>query len=406
MNSFKRLFKYIWPQWQRITAVVICAVMIGMLFAVSIGTILPLLKVMMNKEGLHGWVDRTVSKKRYGLSFYLHDVTDFNSPETISNLRITAVEADSVAAEANLREGDLIVAVNDTLNETPEFQKLNSLELLEKLATATAQKQITIRYKSLRDQQLISGQTTLIAPAKPFYIKPVRWVTGFVPRQRNPQNSERAVMLIILMLVIATALRCTAKFYQNYTVNKVVQTAVTNLRQDMFVHAMELPAGFFADDGATNTVSKITRDTSTAGSGMKVLFGKALREPLKAMFLIIVAMAIDFKLTIVFLCAVPGAVYMLANLGRKMKHATRKSLVGWSKILAKLNEAVNAVKVVKVYNRQQYESSTFGALNKKLLKQLFKMAKVDALTGPMLETLGMVAGSAGLLIAIQWVYQN
>ena len=45
MKAFKRIFKYVWPQWHRLVIIVVSAMMIGLLFAFSIGTILPLLKV-------------------------------------------------------------------------------------------------------------------------------------------------------------------------------------------------------------------------------------------------------------------------------------------------------------------------------------------------------------------------
>ena len=72
-------------------------------------------------------------------------------------------------------------------------------------------------------------------------------------------------------------------------------------------------------------------------------------------------------------------------------------------MLAKLREAIAAIQVVKVYNRQQYEHGVFHVINRKLLKQQFRIAKADAATSPILETLGMIAGAVGLILGAQWV---
>ena len=102
MKAFKRIFKYVWPQWHRLVVIVVSAMIIGLLFAFSIGTILPLLKVMMGEEGLHGWVDRLISKDRYGVNFYVPDKIDMSDPNVVYHLRVTSVKEKSQAAVAGL----------------------------------------------------------------------------------------------------------------------------------------------------------------------------------------------------------------------------------------------------------------------------------------------------------------
>jgi len=185
-----------------------------------------------------------------------------------------------------------------------------------------------------------------------------------------------------------------------------MQSSVTYLREDMFRHSTDIPVGFFAGHGSSDTVSKFVRDTNEVGEAIRVLLGKTLREPLKAISLTAVAMMIDYKITLIFLCGAPASLYVLNKLGRKIKRATRKTLQSWAKMLGKLQEVTNAIKVVKVYNSQKYEQSNFTAISRKLLRQQFRIAKVNSMTGPVLETLGMMAGSVGLIFAVQWVYEN
>ena len=87
-------------------------------------------------------------------------------------------------------------------------------------------------------------------------------------------------------------------------------------------------------------------------------------------------------------------VVLFGTFGRKMKKATRRSLVASSQMLAKLQEAVAGLRVIKVYNQEQYEQQPFQDINDRLLRQLLNMSKVDAATQPVLEVLGMLAGCA------------
>jgi ABC-type multidrug transport system fused ATPase/permease subunit len=114
-------------------------------------------------------------------------------------------------------------------------------------------------------------------------------------------------------------------------------------------------------------------------------------------------MIVDLRLTLIFMGSVPFVGYAIARLGSKIKRATRKSLVSWSLMLGKLKETFGGIKAVKVYNQQGYENANFEAINDGLLKQLFRIARIDAGTEPIMEVLGMIAGGAALLFGAHWV---
>jgi subfamily B ATP-binding cassette protein MsbA len=132
------------------------------------------------------------------------------------------------------------------------------------------------------------------------------------------------------------------------------------------------------------------------------MLGKALREPINALFMLVFAIALNWKLSLVFLTAAPLVLVLLGSFGRKMKKASRRSLVAGAEMLSKLQEAVTGLRVVKVYNQQEYEQRQFGKINDRLLKQLLAMSKVDAATHPVLEVLGMLAGAGAIIVGMAW----
>jgi len=405
MKAFWRIFDYIWPQWPRLIVIFVSAILISILFSLSFMTIIPLLKLMMGEEGLHGWADRKVCERRYGIKFYTPERIDFadpNKPDIAYYLIVTRVELDGHADASGLREQDWIVGAGSFIPGGEE--KVASSKLLEELAKADGNEKIPVRYQRFDeggDSELLDG--VIDSGRRPFYLDSIQGLLSFLPREQTPENKTRAVSMIIILMGIFTVVRCTAKYFQQYIAEKVVQTAVVNLRKDVFSHVLNMPVRFFESEHPSDTVSRLVRDTGQLASGTKAMFGKALLEPLKAIALIAGAMIIDLKLTVIFLCSGPFVMVVIGQLGRKIKHATRKSLMSWSLMLAKLKEALTAIKVVKVYNQQDYENANFDVINKGLLKQLFRIAKIDAATSPIMEVLGMVAGGAALLFGVHWV---
>jgi ABC-type multidrug transport system fused ATPase/permease subunit len=184
---------------------------------------------------------------------------------------------------------------------------------------------------------------------------------------------------------------------------KVTYTAVNQLRNQTFAHIMEMPISYFDTQNPSDAVSRINRDTAMLSTGIVIILGKALREPMKAIALIVSAMQLNFKLTVIFLLCAPPTLLTVGQLGRRIKRATKKSLVSSSMMLGKLNEAFRSLKVIKVYNRQNYEHDSFSRMNKSLYKQLLRISRTDALTGPIMEVIAMSAGCAALLFGVKWV---
>ncbi len=429
MGSFSRMFKYILPQWPKIVIIVVSAIMIAALLSFSFMTAIPLLKVMMGKEGIHGWVDRKTCKWLYGAEFYVPETSDFatgQGQDMAYSLIVTGVKVNGIAAQAGLHTGDSITGVG-SLQVSDKSGRIPAAKLLEALATAK-QPQIPVQLKRINQQDISETKTitfdTLSSKAAPdeqqkFSLaqkvaEPLKFALAqqaqkllkLLPRDKNGENKTKAITLIVLLVGVLTVVRCIAKFYQSYLAEKVVQTGVNKLREDAFVHILNMPVGFFINERPSDTISRLAGDTAAMGKAVKIMLGKALREPLNVIFLLAFALWLNWQLALVFLCGAPPTMWLAAFLGKKMKRATKKSLVSSAQMLSKMQETMAGLKVIKVYNQQEYEHSAFEAINKRILKQLLKISKVDAATMPVMEVLGMVAISAALILGAHWVTQS
>ncbi len=426
MKAFVQMLRYVWPQWPRIIVVVVSAFAIAVLLSLSFMTIIPLLKVMLGNEGLHGWMDRTAAQYYYGLDFYAPraaELTEGSGPSLRTHLRIVDVEPNSLADKAGLRPLDRIADV-DGIAAGAEAE-VPYTRLLEELATTT-KKTATLVVRRPQDRTFTTERIELRTLYHLDYVRDLdwsvfrslqwqaqsaaaragQWLVGFLPRAQTAESQIRAVLIIVLAVGVITIIRCVAKFYQDYLGQKIVEVAINHLREDVFERITRMPIRVFASERPSDLISRIVRDTVIMGNTIRVLLGKALREPMNAMIMLIFALFINWQLTLVFLGGAPVVLVLLGSLGSKMRRATRHSLVASSQMLAKLQETVAGLRVIKVYNQEEYEQRSFRDINNRLLKQLLRMSKVDAATHPVLEVLGMFAGSVALVVGMAWVTQG
>ena len=420
LAAFKRIWSYVWPQWPRVITVVFWSFLIAMMFAVSFMTILPLLKVMMNEEGLHGWVDRKTIEWRYGFNLAIPDPIG-QSDSDRNALRIVGIEEGSLSDEAGFLKFDRIIEIDGTSGA-----KVNYSDLLNQLATAepsSTKSTITLYYTRPESGQVkrfdkeIPVATKELATGKSLVKRfqwwgkwtaseLSQWAISHLPEEEVVSNKTRSIIFIIIGMGGVTIFRCLARFYQSYLADKIVWIAISHIREDVFAHTMRMPVGFFSNQGTSDTTSRIIGDVGQCGKGIKILLGKALREPLKAVATLTCAFAINWQLTLIFIGAAPLTIAAFAILGRKIKKASKKSLMSNALMLNRIQGAMNALRVVKVYNRQEHEIEQYHETNQTLLKRLLRVSKIERMSNPLMEVLGMIAGSAALVMGAFWMARN
>ncbi|MCF7973708.1 MAG: ABC transporter ATP-binding protein/permease [Phycisphaerae bacterium] len=414
MKAFNRIFDYIWPQWHRVVLTIGCALIVAILLSVSYLTVIPILKVMIKTEGLHPWIESKVCANLYGIKF--------------NGLTTTISEIDklSLSFKSGLRQGDLIIGVAPPSD--PNLSELSYSTLVQHLANCT-EPSITLRIA--RDSNEVLGERdslslALITPHEPNAIKDLGWkwakrtkwniegavlakgqqIISHLPRDTSPAGKMKAIILIIEIMLFVTFLRCIAKYFQAYIAEKIVQVTVTNMRQDVFSHILRMPLGYFTNERPSDAMSRIVKDTAEMSHALKIMFGKAIREPMNAVVGLGVAMCLSWQLTLIFMGGTPLVLIIVGQFGKRMKRASRKTLEAGAQMLSKLQESVSGLQVVKVYNQQDNEVSTFQTINNRLLKQQLRISRIASATSPALEIIGMAAACGALIVGARWVTQS
>ncbi len=421
MKYFRRVLQYVIPQYKSVIVSVLCALMVAVLFSLSIVAMLPLMKVMIGEEGLQGWIYRSVIKQRSGITFAAEPVREFLGERPSKKggdkakddsakkkllaspipLRIKQIEKNTPAAGTNLAVEDIVVLLrNGSINFDAQRDRM---ELMRNLAQAATDKAVTIRVKHI--DGTIENISIKLARA-PFYANTAYWLLSFIPQSNSVKFKRDSIILVIVLILITTILRCILRFAQEYIIRKISYRSIMMLRKEAYSRALRLPLIYFKQEGITDTMSRFVQDSNRVQRGITTVFGKVIREPFKVIAMAIWAFEINGGMTLIVIMGAPVAALILGKLGRKMKRATKRTLENWSRMLGHLQETLSGIQVVKAYHNEKYEEEKFFNINKKLLKQQARVAKINAASGPMLESLGITAACAGMIFAAYWMSEG
>jgi len=199
------------------------------------------------------------------------------------------------------------------------------------------------------------------------------------------------------MVILAVAVRGIFEFIQEYMVGTVVAKTVLDIRTKFFRAALHQDLRQIQDGGSAELMSRFTNDMETIGNGLKLLFGRVVGEPLRAIACLSMAMWISWQLTILFVLIVPAAIVIMTTASKKMKRTSRRVLERMGNLYKILQETFQGLRIVKAFTMEPYERRRFHDAARDYANKSIKVVRIDAMTGPLVELTGMIAVSVALL---------
>ena len=186
-------------------------------------------------------------------------------------------------------------------------------------------------------------------------------------------------------------------FLQEVLVADIMQLTLFDIRNHFYRRTMALDLSSFSDQGSAELISRFTNDMDSLGQGLNTLLSKVIREPLRAMSCLSMAIWLNWRLTCLALVLVPVSALTANRAGQIMKRAVRRSLESMSNIYKILQETFQGIVVVKAYTMERRERRRFFLETKSLYTKSVRVATIDALSDPVLEMLALSTVSIALL---------
>ncbi|MGE3821063.1 MAG: ABC transporter ATP-binding protein, partial [Isosphaeraceae bacterium] len=212
-----------------------------------------------------------------------------------------------------------------------------------------------------------------------------------------PRDGFRTLLLLLVLVMSSVALKGLFLFLQEVLVADVMQLTLFSIRNLFYRRTIALDLSSFGDQGSSELMSRFTNDMDSLSQGLNTLLSKVIREPLRALSCFCIALWLNWRLTCLTLVLVPVSAYTANRAGKLMKRAVRRSLESMSNIYKILQETFQGIVVVKAYTQERRERRRFFLETKSLYKKSVKVAKIDAMSDPVLEMLSLSMVSIALL---------
>ncbi len=203
---------------------------------------------------------------------------------------------------------------------------------------------------------------------------------------------SEALIKICLVIIVAFFFKNISGYLQAYFMAYVEQGLVKDIRNEIYRHLHTLSLGYFTSERTGNLISRITNDVNIINTGISATFLNLVREPLLIVVFLMIAISINWRLTLISLLVLPFALYFISKLGLRLHKESRVSQERMADITSVLHETISGVKVVKAFGMEEFETKKFQAQTWRYFKSLLKITRIRNLASPITEFLSVVAG--------------
>jgi subfamily B ATP-binding cassette protein MsbA len=215
---------------------------------------------------------------------------------------------------------------------------------------------------------------------------------SFLLRYVFSGTHSEALIKICIVIIIAFFLKNISGYLQAYFMAYVEQGLVKDIRNEVYRHLHTLSLGYFTSERTGNLISRITNDVNIINTGISATFLNLVREPLLIVVFLMIAISINWRLTLISLLVLPFALYFISKLGLRLHKESRISQERMADITSVLQETISGVKVVKAFGMEEFENKKFQTQTWRYFKSLLKITRIKNLASPITEFLSVVAG--------------
>jgi ABC-type multidrug transport system fused ATPase/permease subunit len=202
-------------------------------------------------------------------------------------------------------------------------------------------------------------------------------------------NTADVLPRLCIALIVVFLLKNLFAYGQMHFVSFVEQRMIRDLRDVVFDHVARLPYAYFDRRPTGEVMSSVMNDVSAISITFQRVFTQVLRDPLTVISLLLVLISISWQLTLMTLVIVPlfGVIYRITGQSLKRKSARIQAQLGG--ITAHLQEAISGARVIKAFGTERMESERFAKRSDDLFKQGLRLARLDRLSQPLSESIGV-----------------
>lgn len=213
------------------------------------------------------------------------------------------------------------------------------------------------------------------------------------------QTDSLALLYVLCMFVMGTILMKNAFYFTHRLLFiRLRGRSVRDVRNFMFQRYMGQSLEFFGQNRVGDAIVRMVNDVDIVSEQFIRALLDAIRDTLTILVYMRVAFMLNSRLFMYSILVLPAFTLTIGFLGKKIKKYSRRIQAQLSSMFSAVEEALNSMKIVKSFRRENSEYAVFSAINRRHLKMWQKAQTYAAMNVPISEINSTLTGIVVIII--------
>ncbi len=193
------------------------------------------------------------------------------------------------------------------------------------------------------------------------------------------------VSIIIVTFLLKNLFNYLSMFFITFLKNGVIK----DFRNEIYNKIVKLSMSYYSEKKKGDIVARISSDVLEIDNSFLSIFELIIKEPLMILFTLISMYIISPELTGFVIIFIPISAIFISVVGKSLKRQSLKVQKEQGLFISLVDETLNGLKIVKIFNAENAFSRKFSESTKRLYKFSNSVINRKNLAGPLSEFLGI-----------------
>ncbi len=207
-----------------------------------------------------------------------------------------------------------------------------------------------------------------------------------------PQDDWFRAWLMISLLLLAFVIGGgIAEYFSSYLMAKIGQSAILELRQELYAHLLKQPAAFFQKHRTNYLVARLVTSAAAIEHAVAGNLRDVLREGFNLIFFLSAAFYYNWRLMLGAMIVAPAIAGLTAKFSKSLRKLAEESFEGNKELTDTAQESLANYPIVLAYRAEEREKSRFRKVAEKIARANLRSGRIAALSPPTITTIGVLA---------------
>ncbi len=200
--------------------------------------------------------------------------------------------------------------------------------------------------------------------------------------------NERDIYIYLIGMIVTAIVGSVCVRYRVRLMDSAGRRALATLREDLFRHIQGLSFSFFDTRSAGKILVRVINDVNSLNDLFTNGIVNVLVDCFTLVILLIIMLAVNWKLTLISMCIMPFLLIILFKLKRVMRKRWQRVRVKTSSMNGYLHESLAGMRVTEAFVREDENQETFENVNDDIRNTWMKAIEVNNAFWPALDFTG------------------